>query len=119
QRAMDRCVSAGDPFKRLWPPRQRHRIPLAGKRVPEPVRRLPCVCYFTRFQVTSALAPNDVAGLVYFSSSAVTAPLIRFWPHPTRFGNPLPSPRVINILSASLTVYVPNRAMNPASTALF
>jgi len=34
--------------------------------------------YFTRFHANSAVPPTDAAGLVYFSSSAVSDAMIRF-----------------------------------------
>ena len=34
--------------------------------------------YFTRFHANSAVPPTDGAGLVYFSSSAVSDAMIRF-----------------------------------------
>lgn len=52
-------------------------------------------CYLTRFHVASADIPNDVVGLVYFSSSAVSIVITRFWSPPTRFGNTMPSTCVV------------------------
>src|SRR5262249_53403562 len=54
--------------------------------------------YFARFQVASALVPVDVAGLVYFSSSAVIDRITRFCSTPARFGNEPPSTFVVTVL---------------------
>src|ERR1700730_17183306 len=74
--------------------------------------------YLTRLHVASALVPVDVVGFVYFSSSAVSVEIDRFWSRPMRFGKTLPSTCVITVLSASLTVYVPKLATKPDKTAL-
>src|SRR5205809_3283692 len=74
--------------------------------------------YLTRFHVASADVPVEVVGLVYFSSSAVSVAINRFWSRPIRFGKTLPSTWVMTVLSASLTVYVPKLATKPDSTAL-
>src|SRR6516164_4724379 len=74
--------------------------------------------YLTRFQVASATVPIDVVGLVYFSSSAVSVAITRFWSRPIRFGKTLPSTCVMIVLSASLTVCVPKLATKPAKTGL-
>ena len=75
--------------------------------------------YLARFHEASALVPVAVAGLVYFSSSAVSDAIIRFCSVPTRFGKELPSMRVVSVLSASLTEYVPKWVIIPCNTALF
>ena len=47
----------------------------------------PFAGYFARFHTTSSTVPIIEAGLVYFSSSAVSNVMIRFWVPPVKFGD--------------------------------
>jgi hypothetical protein len=63
--------------------------------------------YLARRHTDSAFVPVEVVGFVYPSSSPVSEVMMRFCSPPMRFGYELPSMRVVSVLSASLTVYVP------------
>ena len=64
--------------------------------------------YLARFQTNSSVSPDDVLGLVNFSSSAVSEVMIRFCSAPPiMFANVLPSTLGVMTLSTSLIEYVP------------
>src|SRR6478735_9949089 len=75
--------------------------------------------YLARFHIASATVPVVEAGFVYFSSSAVSEIMIRFWLFPFKLGNEPPSMFVVRVLLASSTDHVPILAIIPCTTDLF